>query len=435
MSENTAGNPNIIRIAILGFIGLGLLVVVFAAGLLIGIGVASSELFAVEVTPAVTEPPITSSDQTAEPEAPTPAAAPEATGNDPDLDLFWQVWAEVENRYYYQDKMPTEQDRIYGAIKGMVRTLDDPYTVYVDPEEAEIIRESYSGEFEGIGAYVEEAPQGGVFILRVFDGSPADQAGIKAGDVVVGINGEDVTGDILDESISKIRGEAGTDVTLLVARDGEDELLEFTVTRARIEVPTVEYRMLDDNVGYIILYNFFGNSGDQMDAAVSDLVDQGATSIVLDLRNNPGGLVSEALRIGDLFLDDGIIFIERDVDGNTQEHRSETGQIGENMPLVILINEGSASASEIIAGAVQDRERGTIIGETSFGKGSEQVLLDMDDGSQLRITFANWFTPNDHSISGIGVTPDIVVDIPETQPDPDNDTQLERAIEFLLIGQ
>jgi carboxyl-terminal processing protease len=434
MDEKSGATTQIIRAGILGCLGVGLLVVVFAVGLLTGMGLSRTAAVAEASPPAPTETPPSSTDAVSE-EPVSTEEANAAPPDDPELELFWDVWGEVENRYYYQDKLPSEQDRMYGAIKGMVRTLDDPYTVFVDPEEAAIIRESYSGEFDGIGAYVEEAPQGGVYILRVFKDSPAEEAGLKAGDIVVGIDGEDVTGDILDESISKIRGPAGTDVTLMVAREGEEELLEFTVTRARIEVPTVEYEMLDDNVGYIILYNFFGNSADQMDLAVNDLVDQGATSIILDLRNNPGGLVSEALRIGDLFLDDGVIFIERDVDGNTQEHRSQSGDIAEEIKLVVLINGGSASASEIIAGAVQDRGRGTIMGETSFGKGSVQVLLDMNDGSQLRITFANWFTPDDHSISGTGITPDIVVEVPDEQPEEGNDPQLERAIEFLLTGQ
>lgn len=362
---------------------------------------------------------------------PVPAAGVPDEETADEFKVFWEVWNTIEDRFYYD--LPDRRTRIYGAINGMLETLDDPYTAFVPPEVARILREDNSGEFEGIGAYVEEAPDGGVFIIRVFEDGPAAQAGLRAGDIVVAVDGQDITRATLNEALLLIRGPAGTDVTLTVVREGEDQLLEFTITRARLEIPTVEARMLDDNIGYVALFEFNSVASRRLTDAVEGLLDQGAEAIILDLRNNPGGFLDQAIDVADLFLPEGVVVIQRDVDGNERIHRSRDGQIAEDVPLVVLVNEGSASASEIVAGAIQDRGRGTLIGETTFGKGSVQLQFDLSDGSQLRVTYANWYTPNDRSISEEGITPDIIVETP-TEPS-EEDPQLERAIQYLETGQ
>jgi carboxyl-terminal processing protease len=348
-----------------------------------------------------------------------------------DMGVFWEVWNALEERYYYD--LPDEQTRVYGAIDGLIGTLDDPHTAFVPPDVARILREDDTGMFEGIGAYVDQAPDGGVYIIRVFEDGPAEAAGLHANDVISAVDGQDVTEKTLNESLLLIRGPAGSSVQLTVIREGVEEPLTFTLMRARLEIPTIESRMLEDNIGYVALFEFNTRASERLEDAVKELLDQGAQSIILDLRNNPGGFLNESILVADLFLPKGTVVIQRDVEDFETVHQSRNGQLAEDVPLVVLVNEASASASEIVAGAIQDRERGTLIGTTTFGKGSVQLQYDLSDGSQLRVTYANWFTPNDRSIQGEGITPDIVVQNPE-EPSQD-DAQLDRAIQFLETGQ
>jgi len=348
-----------------------------------------------------------------------------------DMGVFWEVWNALEERYYYD--LPDEQTRVYGAIDGLIGTLDDPHTAFVPPDVARILREDDTGMFEGIGAYVDQAPDGGVYIIRVFEDGPAEAAGLHANDVIIAVDGQDVTEKTLNESLLLIRGPAGSSVQLTVIREGVEEPLTFTLMRARLEIPTIESRMLEDNIGYVALFEFNTRASERLEDAVKELLDQGAQSIILDLRNNPGGFLNESILVADLFLPKGTVVIQRDVEDFETVHQSRNGQLAEDVPLVVLVNEASASASEIVAGAIQDRERGTLIGTTTFGKGSVQLQYDLSDGSQLRVTYANWFTPNDRSIQGEGITPDIVVQNPE-EPSQD-DAQLDRAIQFLETGQ
>ena len=348
-----------------------------------------------------------------------------------DMGVFWEVWNALEERYYYD--LPDEQTRVYGAIDGLIGTLDDPHTAFVPPDVARILREDDTGMFEGIGAYVDQAPDGGVYIIRVFEDGPAEAAGLHANDVIIAVDGQDVTEKTLNESLLLIRGPAGSSVQLTIIREGVEEPLTFTLMRARLEIPTIESRMLEDNIGYVALFEFNTRASERLEDAVKELLDQGAQSIILDLRNNPGGFLNESILVADLFLPKGTVVIQRDVEDFETVHQSRNGQLAEDVPLVVLVNEASASASEIVAGAIQDRERGTLIGTTTFGKGSVQLQYDLSDGSQLRVTYANWFTPNDRSIQGEGITPDIVVQNPE-EPSQD-DAQLDRAIQFLETGQ
>ena len=225
-----------------------------------------------------------------------------------------------------------------------------------------------------------------------------------------------------------MRGPANTEVTLTIWRTGEAEPFEVTVTRRRIEVPTVESRMLDDEVGYIALYEFNQQAAHRLTEAVDSLMEQGAQSLILDLRDNPGGFLDQAVDVADLFLPTGDVLIQRDADGQTRSHRSDDGDAAEDIPLVVLVNGGSASASEIVAGAIQDLDRGVLIGEQTLGKGSVQLQYDLSDGSILRVTYGAWFTPDDRAINGEGIRPDMEVVRPlESVTDP----QLEAALDYL----
>ncbi len=362
-----------------------------------------------------------------------PGAAPVTESEDDDVDfsVFWEVWNTVENRFYYD--MPGEEIRVQGAINGLVESLGDPHTGYVTPEGAEFMRERLAGAFEGIGATVEtDTETGGVYIIRVFEDSPAEEAGILAGDVLIEADSTDLTELTLDEGIQLIRGEAGTDVVLTVYREGEQELLRITVTRGTIELPTVDSRMIDDKVGYVALFDFYSRATSSTETAIEDLIDEGAEVIIFDLRGNGGGYLVQGIDVADLFLDRGIVTIQRDVDGNYREYTTGNGELAEDIPLVVLVNENSASASEIVAGALQDRDRAILIGTQTFGKGSVQTLYDLSDGSILRITTGNWYTPNDRSISEEGITPDIIVELEAGEViTTDNDPQLDRALDYI----
>jgi carboxyl-terminal processing protease len=415
-SEAKGAPLRALRNIVLILLGLILVGLVYLAGVATGAGMTSAGFFRSDQRPM---PQISGTG----PEEPEEIEV--------DFDTFWEAWVIVEDRFYYE--IPDEEERVYGAIQGMLYSLGDPYTSFVPPDVARILREDTSGAFEGIGAYVEEAPSGGVHIVRVFEDAPARKAGLRAGDLVVAADGVDIRGMILNEALLLIRGPAGTEVTLTVLREGEPEPLEITITRAKIDVPTTESRMLEDNIGYVALFDFNAQAGKRLEEAIEELLDQGAEALILDLRNNPGGFLDQAIKVSDLFLPKGVVLLQRDVDGNETEHKSGNGDLAEDIPLVILINGNSASAAEIVAGAVQDLGRGTLIGETTFGKGSVQLLYDLSDGSQLRITYANWYTPKGTSLSEQGVSPDITVETP-VEP-TETDIQLERAVEFLTTGQ
>jgi carboxyl-terminal processing protease len=415
MTSREQNTGHLLRNFTLTLLGLVLVCLVFLSGVVVGQRLTAAGLLS--NTPTLsTIPTLDTGDS-----GPT----------DADFRVFWEVWNTVEDRFYYD--LPDSQTRMYGAINGMLDTLNDPYTAFITPEAARILREDFSGSFEGIGAYVEQAPEGGVYIIRAFEDGPAEQAGIRAGDIIIAADGVDLTGMTLNEALLHVRGPAGTPVVLTIVREGEAEPLEITVVRARLDVPTIESRMLEGNIGYVALFEFNATANTRLRNAVQELIDQGAQSVILDLRDNPGGYLEQSVDVADLFLNEGLVLIQRDVDGNVREYRSHTGDFAEDIPLVVLINSNSASASEIVAGAIRDRERGVLIGETSFGKGSVQLLYELSDGSELRITYANWYTPDNVSISGEGITPDIVVETP-TEPST-TDPQLERAIQYLLTGQ
>jgi carboxyl-terminal processing protease len=358
---------------------------------------------------------------------PTPRSDTEET-----FQLFWEAWDLVQRHYY--DDLPSMQEITYAAIRGMLDTLEDKYTAFIEPDVAAILEEDATGQFEGIGAFVDLDEDGGVRIVDTFEASPAEDAGLQAEDRVIAVDGESVVDVPLYEAIGKIRGPAGSEVVLTVEREGRPDPFSVTVIRARLEIPIVESEMRDDGVGYIQLTEFSATASDSLQEGLEALLEQDPEGIVLDLRQNPGGWLDQAINVADLFLGDKLVAVERFSDGSEREFDASAGDIAEEIPLVVLVNNGSASASEIVAGALQDHGRAVLVGTPTFGKGSVQRPFTLSDGSELRVTIALWFTPNDQRIQGQGLTPDIEVPWPqeEREEDPEQDPQLERAVQYLL---
>lgn len=434
---------NAIKFVLVGTIVLILSVATFSAGfgsacLLTRRGVLPTWLVTVprsdngleEPSPTVALPPDTETEGEALPTPrpvipiPTPASEEEET-----FQLFWEVWGLVQDHYY--GELPNMQETTYAAIRGMLNTLNDDYTAFIEPSVAAILAEDATGEFEGIGAFVDMSEDGKVEIVRTFEDGPAEQAGVLAGDLVLEVDGVSIVGTTLYEAIGLIRGPAGSKVTLLIERAGEDEPIEIVVTRARLDIPFITVEMRDDDIGYIRLQEFSATTSERVEKGLEELLAQEPRGIVFDLRQNPGGWLDQSIEVADLFLDEGLIAVERFSDGNQREFTGRSGDLGENIPLVVLVDRNSASASEIVAGALQDRGRAILIGEPTFGKGAVQQLFKLSDGSELRVTTALWFTPNGQVIRDRGLIPDIEVLWPEDVK-PDTDPQLERAVEYLL---
>lgn len=342
------------------------------------------------------------------------------------FDLFYEAWELVEGGY--DGDIPQNEEILYSAIEGSLETLGDDYTRFVRPDVAARLREDAGGTVEGIGAFVEETDEGQFRIVRPIPDQPAELAGLLPGDVVMAVDGESVEELSFDEVILMVRGPRGTDVTLTILREGESELLEFTITRVRFEIATVESEMLEGNIAYIKLSSFDQTATEKTVEALQELLDQGAESIILDLRDNPGGFLNQSISIADLFLADSVVLYERNNAGLDQVFRADDGDLGEDLPLVVLVNAGSASASEIVSGAIKDNGRAVVMGEVTFGKGSVQQVYQLSDGSEMRVTIARWYTPSESSIDGEGVTPDIIV---EMEFEAEEDIQLDRAIEYL----
>ena len=440
---------NVIKFVFAGTILLALAMIVFLAGfgsayLLTGSGLlpswsSSQPTISPTTAPAVTplSPSPSSLPQEDATSTPTPAPMPTPSNeNEETFQLFWEVWDLVQRNFY--GELPDMQVVTYAAIQGVLNTLGDQYTAFIEPKAASIIAEDATGEFEGIGAFVDMDEAGTLEIAGIFEGGPAERAGVLEGDRVLEVDGVSIVGVSLYEAIGLIRGPSDSEVALLIEREGVAELFEIVVTRARLEIPTIKVEMRDDGIGYIRLYEFNSTASDLMEEGLEELLAQEPQGIVFDLRGNPGGWLDQAVGVADLFLDDGTIVIERWSDGREQSlpaSGARSGDIGEDVPLVVLVNGGSASASEIVAGALQDHERAVLIGELTFGKGSVQRPFALSDGSELRVTVARWFTPNDRVIHGQGLVPDIEVPWPEEDVEPDQDPQLERAVEYLLTGE
>ena len=332
-------------------------------------------------------------------------------------------------------KSPNDADLRFGLVEYLIGTLGDQFTRFVRPEIAERNRTDMSGSFEGIGAFVSVNDAGQFEIVRPIDGQPAESAGLKAGDIVIAVDGISIGGFSIDETIQMVRGPRGTAVTLTIVRSDVEEPFDITIVRETIVIPIVESEMLEGNIAYVRLTSFNRNAEEQLLLALDELIAQDPVGIVFDLRDNPGGFLDQSIAVADIFLEDGVALFERNNQGLDVTYRTETdGDLTEDLPLVVLVNAGSASASEIVAGAIQDRGRAILIGETTFGKGSVQRVHELSDGSELRVTIARWYTPDNNSIDGIGIDPDIVIETPEDLGG-EEDTQLQEAIAFILDGE
>ncbi|MGF0032075.1 S41 family peptidase [Bariatricus sp. SGI.154] len=318
-----------------------------------------------------------------------------------------------------------------GIYKGFISGLDDPYSVYYDEEETKTLFESTEGEYDGIGAVLSQNMDTGVITLvQIYEDSPAMKAGIQDNDILYKVEDMEVTGEDLSEVVSHIKGEKGTTVELTVLRGDDNEEITATVTRDTIQAKTVEYRMLEDGIGYLSVTEFDTVTYDQYQEALEELKGQGMRGLIVDLRNNPGGSLSTVCDILDLMLPEGLIVYTEDKDGNKQEATSdEEHQF--DQPMTVLMNGNSASASEIYAGAIQDYGIGKIVGTQSYGKGVVQQIFDLKDGTCVKLTIAEYFTPNGRNINGTGITPDVEVEYEKNENDPEADNQLEKAVEIL----
>lgn len=325
-----------------------------------------------------------------------------------DLGIIEQAWEIILRDYVENDQVDTEA-LAQGAVRGMVEALGDPYTSYLDTEAYQLSLRSLEGSFEGIGAYVTIKDEQLMIIAPIAD-SPADRAGIRAGDIILEVDGQSTTGMNLAEAVLLVQGPEGTRVDLLVLHEGETEPELISIIRAVIEVPSVEFEMREE-IAYIIISHFSERTTGELLPVMEAIVQQGAEGIVLDLRSNPGGLLDTVVDVAGFFLEEGVVVDVVDNKGNHDVYRVEVGGITTDLPLVVLVDEYSASASELLAGALQDYERATIAGARTFGKGSVNILRRLGDGSGLYITNARWFTPNGRLIEGEGIYPDYELEL------------------------
>lgn len=354
---------------------------------------------------------------------------------------FNQIKAVIQSDYLIEPELDT---MLEGAIKGMVSSLDDPYSYYLTAEEYQDFLIDVQGTYAGVGLSVSVIDNM-ITVVTAFKGSPAATAGITSGDRIIAVNGKDMDGSMMEEAVSIMRGEPDTQVKVSILR--KDEVKEITLTRAIIDIPDLEYRMLDDEVGYLWLYRFDKGSSQNFLDALNDLHFQGMKGLVLDLRSNPGGLLDECVAIADMLLPQGLVLYSEDKEGTRVEYTSNQEMI--DIPLAVLVNQYSASASEVLSGAIQDHETGLIIGETTFGKGLVQTIRGpFKEGDVIKLTSAQYFTPNGRDINKKGVTPDIkvkelkaatdfVIDNPNEELPLELDAPLTRGLKEVknLIGE
>ena len=355
---------------------------------------------------------------------------------DVDLGPLWRAWRVLEDKFVPATTTAsiTQDGMLWGAISGLARSYDDPYTVFFPPAEATAFQEDINGSFGGVG--MEVGMRGGfVTVIAPLKDSPAERAGIKSEDRIMEIDGISTDGSTVDEAVQKIRGEIGTKVKIVVAREGEGALLTIEITRAVINIPTIDAKLRDDGVYVISLYNFSSRSSSLFTDELQDFVRSDSDKLIIDLRNNPGGFLEAAVDIASWFLPSGKVVVSEDFGKNQGEqvHRSKGyGPLKKPVSLVILVNEGSASASEILAGALKEHGVATIIGKNTFGKGSVQELVSITPETSLKVTVARWLTPKGNSISDGGLNPDIDIDVKKEDIEAGRDPQLDRAVSFLL---
>ncbi|QUH18728.1 S41 family peptidase [Alkaliphilus sp. B6464] len=337
----------------------------------------------------------------------------------------------LQKNYY---KELDEEKLIEGAIKGMFDSIGDPYTQYMDHKEFSDSMARIKGTYGGIGVIVTPGDDGYVTVVSPIEDTPGEKAGLITGDKIVAVNGEAISGDKLDYAVELMKGKAGTEVTLTILRDGKDKTFDVNIKREEIRLKTVRSEVIENDIGYIRITMFDEQTAQDFKTHLDGLKKQNVKGIVLDLRNNPGGSLDQCVEIADIILGEQVIVYTEDRNGNREVKKSDKKQL--ELPLTVLVNKGSASASEILSGAIKDGNKGKIIGTTTFGKGLVQQVKPLSDGSGFKFTISEYFTPNGTNIHGIGVEPDIVVELPdedetETTVEFQEDTQLKKAIEVL----
>jgi carboxyl-terminal processing protease len=345
-----------------------------------------------------------------------------------DFDYYWEVWDILKNTYVDKDKI-SDKELFYGSLRGLVSSLDDPYSEFMNPVENEEFNNDMSGTFDGIGA--ELGIRDNILtVISPIDGTPAQKAGIMAGDKILEINGESTQNMNINEAVGKIKGEKGTEVVLSIFRDGFEDIKKIPIVRDTIIIKSVKYEKLDDNIFLISIDSFNSDTEELFLKAIEEIKKIKPKGVIIDLRNNPGGYLDTAVYVLGEWINGKTAVIEKFGDGRTTEYQARGNNGLENYKTVILINNGSASASEIVAGALHDYDKAIIIGEQSYGKGSVQMVEDLSDGSAVRITVAEWITPYGQSINKTGITPDIEVELTYEDYLNNRDPQLDKAKEY-----
>ena len=414
----------LIRGAMLGAVAVIMLLGAFSGGFLVGhfvpIGNGVNPFLPIENTE---EPPI------------IPTVSPEQQSVTPDeLDTlfqpFWEAWNIVHDEYV--DQPVDDTLLMQGAIRGMMDALGDEHSSYMDPQTYEDANAGLSGEYEGIGAWVDTTADY-LTIISPIPGSPAEKVGLKPGDRIIAIDGEDMTGIDAELVRQRVLGPAGSTVVLTVARENESEPLDFTITREKIVIKSATGEMLENDIGYVQITTFGDKTTPELRATLKELMAQNPKGLVIDLRNNGGGFLQTSVEVASEFISEGVILYEQYGDGERTIYQALSDGQATDIPLVVLINEGTASASEIVAGAIQDYGRGKLVGVTSFGKGSVQNWVPLSNAQgAVRVTIAKWLTPNERTIHGDGLEPDVTVELTEEDFEADLDPQLDKAIEILL---
>ena len=374
--------------------------------------------------------------------AETEKTSAENSGNILNIDKA-DIQKKVENieaviNHYYLDNIDTEQveNQMY---KGLVAGLGDPYASYYTAEELQKMQESTAGQYVGIGATLTQDKNTGIIsIVRCFEGTPSEQAGLLPGDIIYKLNDTEVTGMDLNTVVTMIKTEEGASIRLSIARDGETDYLEFDVERQEVKIPTVTYKMLEGKTGYIAITEFDTITEEQFNTALAELEAQGMEKLIIDLRNNLGGVLQTVCNMLEQMLPEGLIVYTENKDGERTEYKCD-GKHEFQKPLAVLINENSASASEIFAGAIKDYGIGTLVGTTTYGKGIVQRIVNLDDGTAVKLTIAKYYTPNGNDIHGKGIEPDVEVELNDnlkqkTEIEKEEDNQLQKAIEILSVS-
>ncbi len=409
--------PTVWRIVLAISAAIGIASLAFSAGLATGL-----------VIPRLSGPSESSPLELNPPQINQPEPGPQPPASRDELMApFWEAWEILHDEFV--DQPLDDGSLVQGAIRGMVDSLGDPHSSYMDPDEYLQANLPLDGEYEGIGAWVD-ADGEFLTIISAMPGSPAERGGLQPGDQVIGVDGEDVTGLDGNLVIRKVLGPAGTAVRLTIRREGVPDPIDLEIVRERIDLASVESEMLEGDIGYIRLLSFGAQTADDLDRELADLLRQDPLGLILDLRGNGGGFLHTAVNVASQFLSEGVVLSERFGDGQETIYEVEGGGRATQIALVVLIDGGSASASEIVAGAIQDHDRGLLVGETSFGKGSVQNWIELnDDQGAVRVTIARWYTPDGRQIHEVGLTPDVEVLAAE---DGQADLQLNAAIELLL---